>query len=71
MIVNSGICGADQYFQINEEILESEQVAIFVDEEAELDDIVGEPMELGVMKWAPTKDLPFTINEADFWFGHA
>lgn len=47
----------NDHFQINEEILETEKLVIAVDDEPEIDDIVGEPMELQVMRWSPTNEM--------------
>ena len=47
----------DGHFHISEDTLEAEEIAIAVDDEAEIDDIVGEPMELQVMRWTPTNEM--------------
>jgi hypothetical protein len=47
---------ADEYFLIEEDVLRSEP-PISVDDEPDIDDIVGEPMELGVMRWTPTNEM--------------
>lgn len=45
------------HFRINEDTLDAEKIAIAVDDESDLDDIVGEPMELQVMRWSPTNEM--------------
>jgi len=48
----------ENHFLIEEDLLETEQVVIVVDdEEDDLDDIVGQPMELRVMRWTPTNEM--------------
>ncbi|MGA3284897.1 MAG: hypothetical protein ABSD57_10630 [Verrucomicrobiota bacterium] len=47
----------DGRFRINEDTLDAEKIAIAVDDESDLDDIVGEPMELQVMRWTPTNEM--------------
>jgi hypothetical protein len=45
------------HFRVDEDALESEKVAVNVEDEQDLDDIVGEPMELRVMRWTPTNEM--------------
>jgi len=48
----------DNHFLVSEDVLKAEQVALAVDDESDdIDDIVGEPMELGVMRWTPTNEM--------------
>jgi len=47
---------SENYFLIDEESL-SPSVALSVDDEDDLDDVVGEPMELEVMRWTPTNEM--------------
>jgi hypothetical protein len=55
--VNSYVESEDDHFRVSEDLLQSEQVAIAVDDEADIDDVVGEPMELQVMRWTPTNEM--------------
>ena len=55
--IESYVESEDDHFEISEDLLETEQVAIVVDDEADLDDVVGEPMELQVMRWTPTNEM--------------
>ena len=55
--INWYIESEDNLFCISEDVLQSKQVPIVVDDEAEIDDVVGEPMELRVMRWTPTNEM--------------
>jgi len=44
-------------YTIDEDVLKWDQPAQTVDDESELEEIVGEPLELGVMRWAPTNEM--------------
>jgi len=46
-----------QHYEIDQDILSSNKVPISVDDEDEIDDMVGEPMELGLMRWTPTNEM--------------
>jgi len=47
----------NDYFTIDEDVLKWDEPVQAVDDEAELDEVVGEPLELGVMRWAPTNEM--------------
>lgn len=55
--ISSYILSEDNHFLVEEETLKTDQVAIAVDDESDIDDIVGEPMELQVMRWTPTNEM--------------
>lgn len=55
--VRSYVENEGKYFRIDEDLLETEHVPIAVDDEDDLDDVVGEPMELQVMRWTPTNEM--------------
>lgn len=47
----------DDHFIMGEDIIESEEISISVDDEQDVEDVVGEPMELQVMRWSPTNEM--------------
>ena len=47
----------DNHFLISEDALDTKDVALTVDDESDLDDVVGQPMELQVMRWTPTNEM--------------
>lgn len=55
--VSAYVESEDDHFQIDEDVLKTKKIAIAVDDEPEIDDIVGEPMELEVMRWSPTNEM--------------
>jgi len=55
--IASYVESVDDHFSIEEDLLKTEEVPISVDDETDLDDIVGKPMELGVMRWTPTNEM--------------
>lgn len=46
-----------QHYEIDQDVLSSKNVPVSVDDEDEIDDMVGEPMELGLMRWTPTNEM--------------
>lgn len=46
----------NERFLIDEDVLKT-KVPLSVDDESEIDDLVGEPMELQVMRWTPTNEM--------------
>jgi hypothetical protein len=46
----------DSHFRVNEDALETKEVAVNIEDPADVEDVVGEPMELQVMRWTPTKE---------------
>lgn len=55
--ISSYIESEDNYFRVDEETLRSEPITIPGDDESDIDDVVGEPMELRVMRWTPTNEM--------------
>lgn len=55
--VSSYVESQDDHFQVSEDILKTEKVPVTIDDEQDIDDIVGEPMELEVMRWSPTNEM--------------
>ena len=55
--IASYVESSDDHFLIEEDVLKSEEPPISVDDEPDLDDVVGEPMELQVMRWTPTNEM--------------
>jgi hypothetical protein len=49
--------GENSHFRVDEDTLTSEKLSVNIGDEADLEDIVGEPMELGLMRWAPTNEM--------------
>ncbi len=47
----------EDHFRIDKDSLEAEKVVVAVGDEEDIDDIVGEPMELRVMRWTPTNEM--------------
>jgi hypothetical protein len=46
-----------QHYEIDQDVLSSKNVPVSVDDEDEIDDMVGELMELGLMRWSPTNEM--------------
>jgi hypothetical protein len=57
--IGSYVTSDGEHFEIDEAVLESSTVPVPVTDDAddEIDDMVGEPMELGVMRWSPTNEM--------------
>ncbi len=55
--IGSYVESDDDHFRIDEDSLETERVVVAVDDEEDIDDIVGKPMELRVMRWSPTNEM--------------
>jgi hypothetical protein len=55
--ISSYVESADTFFSVSREALETPSVEISVDDESEIDEVVGEPMDLRVMRWAPTNEM--------------
>lgn len=56
--VSSYVEAGEDHFVVGQDLLETESVPIAVDDESDdIDDIVGEPMELQVMRWTPTNEM--------------
>ena len=47
----------DNHFRADEEALDTKDIAVTIDDESDVDDVVGEPMELQVMRWTPTNEM--------------
>jgi len=47
----------DDGFIMDEDSLKTQEIDLVIDDESELDDLVGQPMELKVMRWAPTNEM--------------
>lgn len=55
--VASYVESSHEYFTIDEDVLITKGLPVSVDDEPDLDDVVGEPMELQVMRWSPTNEM--------------
>ncbi|MGA2059178.1 MAG: hypothetical protein ABSG67_01760 [Thermoguttaceae bacterium] len=58
--IGSYVNSNDSHYEIDEDVLGSSTVPVAVSDEEdddEIDDMVGEPMELGVMRWTPTNEM--------------
>ncbi len=55
--ISSYVESEDGHLRVSEDTLETEEVAVNVKDEDDLDDVVGQPMELGVMRWTPTNEM--------------
>lgn len=55
--IASYVESSDSHFLIDEDALRIKELSISVDDEPDLDDVVGEPMELSVMRWTPTNEM--------------
>jgi hypothetical protein len=47
----------DSHLRVNEDALKTKEVAVIIEDEADIEDVVGEPMELQVMRWTPTNEM--------------
>ncbi len=57
-LISSYVELKEDNFVIDQDILKDGEVILTVDEESDdIDDIVGDPMELGVMRWTPTNEM--------------
>ena len=54
--VGSHVERDDDHFVVDEDLLETKEVRVAVDDETDVE-VVGEPMELGVMRWTPTNEM--------------
>ena len=55
--IASYVSPSDSNFLVDEEVLKTKEIQVSVDDEDDLEDVVGEPMELKVMRWAPTNEM--------------
>jgi hypothetical protein len=55
--VASYVSPSDSNFLIDEDVLKTKEIQVPVDDEDDIDDVVGEPMELQVMRWTPTNEM--------------
>lgn len=55
--VSSYVAVEDDHFRVSEEVLDTKEVLVTIDDDSEIEDVVGEPMELGVMRWTPTNEM--------------
>ncbi|MBN1861628.1 MAG: hypothetical protein JW840_09235 [Candidatus Thermoplasmatota archaeon] len=56
-IIASYVEKGEDYYLIDEDVLENEKISISVDDITPIDDVVGDPMDLGIMRWAPTNEM--------------
>lgn len=55
--IASYVSASDTNFLIEEDVLKTKEIPVSVDDEDDLEDLVGEPMELQVMRWSPTNEM--------------
>lgn len=55
--ISAYVESGEDYFLIEEEEFDVTEISVSIDDEAELEEVVGEPMELEVMRWAPTNEM--------------
>lgn len=55
--LSSYVAVEDHHFRVSEDVLDTKEVLVTIDDESDIEDIVGEPMELGVMRWTPTNEM--------------
>jgi hypothetical protein len=55
--LSSYVAVEDNHFRVSEDILDTSEVLVTIDDDSDIEDVVGEPMELGVMRWTPTNEM--------------
>ena len=55
--IASYVASDDGNFQIDDDFLATKDLPVVPDDESDLDDLVGQPMELRVMRWSPTNEM--------------
>lgn len=56
-VIGRYVASDGQHYEIDQDVLSSKSVPVSVDDDDEIDDMVGEPMELGLMRWTPTNEM--------------
>jgi len=51
------VAAEEHYFRVSEDVLETKEVLVTIDDDSDIEDVVGEPMELRVMRWTPTNEM--------------
>jgi len=55
--LSSYVTVEDHHFRISEDVLDTKDVLVTIDDDSDIEDVVGKPMELGVMRWTPTNEM--------------
>ena len=55
--LSSYVAVEDHHFRVSEDVLDTKEVLVTIDDDSEIEDVVGEPMELVVMRWTPTNEM--------------
>lgn len=56
-LIGRYVASDGQHYEIDQDVLSSKSAPVSADDDDEIDDMVGEPMELGLMRWTPTNEM--------------